>query len=160
MELSVTFAGGNKGSIKLGKVTAGMKRNMLEGLRDAGQFMERNLKQALKDSNPTTFFYKSNKSTLASRTGNLRRSITHKLGQANVQIGPGGYAAKYGAVHEYGADIAVTDRMRRYLHSRGVHLRKNTTMIRIPKREWFGPCWEKNRKDTIRGIQRKVFKSV
>ncbi|MBR2759359.1 MAG: hypothetical protein IKG65_07390 [Exiguobacterium sp.] len=40
-------------------------------------------------------------------------------------------------VHEYGCDIQVTDKMRGYLHSIGIHLKKSTTVIRIPERSFI-----------------------
>ena len=38
------------------------------------------------------------------------------------------------AIHEEGAIIRVTDRMRRFLHYIGIHLRADTMLIRIPPR--------------------------
>lgn len=40
-------------------------------------------------------------------------------------------------VHEYGCDIQVTDKMRNYLHSIGIHLKASTTVIRIPERSFI-----------------------
>lgn len=40
-------------------------------------------------------------------------------------------------VHEYGCDIQVSDKMRGYLHSIGIHLKKETTVIRIPERSFI-----------------------
>lgn len=40
-------------------------------------------------------------------------------------------------VHEYGCDITVTEKMRAYLHFRGIHLKKETTVIRIPERSFI-----------------------
>lgn len=45
--------------------------------------------------------------------------------------------AQLGAVHEFGADIPVTDKMRAYLHHNGIHLKKETTHIRIPMRSFL-----------------------
>lgn len=42
-------------------------------------------------------------------------------------------------VHEEGRTIEVTPKMRAYLHSRGLHLKKATTYIRIPARPYFAP---------------------
>jgi hypothetical protein len=41
------------------------------------------------------------------------------------------------AVHEYGVKIRVTERMRAYLASQGLHLRKSTTVITIPERSFL-----------------------
>lgn len=41
-------------------------------------------------------------------------------------------------VHEYGCDIKVTDKMRAYLSAaKGIHLKKSTTVIRIPERSFI-----------------------
>ena len=45
--------------------------------------------------------------------------------------------AQLGAVHEFGADIPVTDKMRAYLHYNGIHLKKETTHIKIPMRSFL-----------------------
>lgn len=41
------------------------------------------------------------------------------------------------AVHEYGCTIRVTDKMRGYLHSQGLHLKQSTQFIRIPERSYL-----------------------
>ncbi len=164
MEVSVTFAGAREGSIKLNGYLHGLKVNMEKGLKAAGLLVERELKEALKDSNPTTFFYKSHRWNLASRTGTLRRSITHRMGRAaggpNVRIGPGGYAARYGAIHEFGGKIPVTDKMRAFLHYKGVHLRKSTTEIVMPQRAWFKPTVDKARPQIVTTIERVIYKPI
>lgn len=43
------------------------------------------------------------------------------------------------AVHEFGCTIAVTPKMRAYLHYQGIHLRKETTYIHIPARPFLRP---------------------
>ena len=45
--------------------------------------------------------------------------------------------AQLGAIHEFGATINVTDKMRAYLHSQGLHLRNDTTQIVIPARSFL-----------------------
>lgn len=45
--------------------------------------------------------------------------------------------ADLGAIHEFGATINVTDKMRRYLASQGLHLKKDTTQIVIPARSFL-----------------------
>ena len=40
-------------------------------------------------------------------------------------------------VHEYGANIEVTEAMRNYLHSQGLHLSSDTTHINIPERSYM-----------------------
>lgn len=164
MEVSVTFAGRTQGSIKLNGYLSQLKPNMERGLKAAGVYVERELKKSLKDSNPTTFFAKSYRWNLASRTGTLRRSITHVMGRsaggANVRIGPGGLAAKYAPVHEFGARIPVTDKMRGFLHWKGIHLKKSTTEIVIPQREWFKPTVDKSRPSIVQKMEAAIYKPI
>lgn len=41
------------------------------------------------------------------------------------------------AIHEYGCNIKVTPKMRAFLHSKGLHLKPTTTVIRIPERSFL-----------------------
>lgn len=41
------------------------------------------------------------------------------------------------ALHEYGCTIAVTPKMRGYLHSQGLHLKASTNFIHIPERSFL-----------------------
>lgn len=45
--------------------------------------------------------------------------------------------AELGAIHEFGATIQVTDKMKNYLHYHGIHLRDNTESIVIPTRSFL-----------------------
>lgn len=45
--------------------------------------------------------------------------------------------AELGAIHEFGATITVTDKMRKYLHSQGLHLKKDTMTVVIPTRSFL-----------------------
>lgn len=45
--------------------------------------------------------------------------------------------AELGAIHEFGATINVTEKMRAYLHHIGVHLKPETTSIVIPTRSFL-----------------------
>ena len=47
-------------------------------------------------------------------------------------------------VNEYGCDIRVTDKMRRYLHANGLHLRKSTQYIKIPERSFIRSGYDEN----------------
>lgn len=45
--------------------------------------------------------------------------------------------AELGAIHEFGCTITVTEKMRKYLHSQGLHLKKDTTTVVIPTRSFL-----------------------
>lgn len=57
-------------------------------------------------------------------------------------------------VHEYGVTIEVTPKMRAYLHSIGLHLRDDTTHIRIPERSFIRAGWDNNKADVEKRIER------
>ena len=73
--------------------------------------------------------------------GDLIGSITYIVkDRDNVAIGvKTGEAGKIAAVHEFGCTIAVTPKMRAYLHGIGLHLRASTTHINIPPRPFLRP---------------------
>ena len=45
--------------------------------------------------------------------------------------------AELGAIHEFGATITVSEKMRNYLHSQGLHLKKDTMTVVIPTRSFL-----------------------
>lgn len=83
---------------------------------------------------------------------NLLKSLGH--GHKEVEIGffDDGKQQMIAGVHEFGADINVTDRMRKYLHTIGIHLRADTTQIRIPERSFLRSAYD----DNIQEIEAKV----
>ncbi|MBE7084267.1 MAG: hypothetical protein E7373_06690 [Clostridiales bacterium] len=57
--------------------------------------------------------------------------------------------ATLGAIHEFGATVNVTDKMRKYLHFLGIHLKKDTQQIEIPSRPFLGTLLNKDVKEYI-----------
>lgn len=55
----------------------------------------------------------------------------------SVQVGANSANAWLAAIHEYGCTIKVTPKMRAYLHSQGLHLKADTTTIKIPERSFL-----------------------
>lgn len=159
MDVSITWKN-KQGSIKVNRFNRGAKKRLQKGLAKMGMLVVREEKKALKNSNPTTFFYKSPHAELRSRTGALRASINMQLGQLSLKVGPGGSPARYGMVHEYGALITVTEKMRRFLHAMGIHLKASTDTIKIPKRPWFWPTWLRIKEEAIRLVQQEVNKPL
>lgn len=62
-------------------------------------------------------------------------------------------------IHEYGCNIPVTPRMRAYLHSIGVHLKKSTKQIVIPERSFMRNGYDENR-DRILKMADKLLPDV
>lgn len=57
--------------------------------------------------------------------------------KVNVGVLGGGENAWLAGIHEYGCNIPVTEKMRKYLHSQGLHLKPTTTEIHIPERSFL-----------------------
>lgn len=53
-------------------------------------------------------------------------------------------------IHEYGCNIKVTPKMRRYLAGKGLRLKKSTTHIRIPERSFLRTGYDENRDAVVR----------
>lgn len=67
------------------------------------------------------------------------------LNGRKVQVGCiQGDHAWLASIHEYGCNIPVTDKMRAFLHSKGVHLKKSTKYIHIPERSFLRSGHDKN----------------
>ena len=63
------------------------------------------------------------------------------------------------AIHEYGLNIEVTPKMRAYLGSQGLHLRKGTTHIHIPERSFLRAGYDQNR-DQVLKLASKLLADV
>ena len=59
-----------------------------------------------------------------------------------VKRSDGEDAVQIAAVHEFGCTIAVTPKMRAYLHYQGIHLKAETTHIHIPPRPFLRPIFQ------------------
>ncbi|SDI15892.1 hypothetical protein SAMN05192534_12364 [Alteribacillus persepolensis] len=77
------------------------------------------------------------------------------MGSSTIEAGVfgGGEQEMIAAVHEFGVDIEVTDKMRAYLHHIGIHLREDTTEIHIPERSFIRSGWDESEKEINRKIQ-------
>jgi phage gpG-like protein len=67
---------------------------------------------------------------------------------------------KYAAIHEEGGTINVTDKMRRALHYKGMHLRKGTKKITMPKRPYLAPALEKASKEFTRIFAKELGREL
>ena len=63
-------------------------------------------------------------------------------------------------IHEYGVDITVTPKMRAFLHSQGLHLSPNTTVIKIPERSFIRTGHDKNIDRIMKQTERAVGQVV
>lgn len=77
-----------------------------------------------------------------------------KINQMKAKVGyiAGSEQEMIARVHEFGARILVTDKMRGYLASQGMHLKATTTHIVIPERSFLRTGSEQ----AIENVQRKA----
>lgn len=69
-----------------------------------------------------------------------------KIDKKTIEVGVFQGEQKWLAhIHEFGCDITVTPKMRAYLHRQGLHLKENTTRIRIPERSFLRSGYDENR---------------
>lgn len=81
-------------------------------------------------------------------TGEMMNAVTIQHGKGWAFAGflrqaasrSGESFANIGKIMEYGAFIRVTEKMRAWLHMRGLHLKGTTTTIKIPARPNVGPA--------------------
>ena len=74
-----------------------------------------------------------------------------------VQVGAlEGENAWLAGIHEYGLEIAVTPKMRAFLHSQGLHLSSTTTVIKIPERSFLRAGHDENIDRVIKQTERAI----
>ena len=83
-----------------------------------------------------------------------------QLGGKQIKVGLFGSDSSelvmIGAVHEYGAEIPVTPKMRAWFAANGYPLKKETTVIKIPERSWLRSGYDEN----IDKIAKKIEEMV
>lgn len=87
----------------------------------------------------------------------LRKNLS-KMKKKEVQAGVFGQGqqAMIAAVHEFGVNIRVTNKMRAYLRSIGIFLKDDTKYIRIPERSFIRSGWDKNEKKINKAIEKHM----
>lgn len=68
----------------------------------------------------------------------------------------GGESAWLASIHEYGCEIQVTDKMRAYLHSTGLHLKATTTHIKIPERAFLRNGYDENKDEVLNKVEQII----
>jgi len=80
-------------------------------------------------------------------TGRLLDSL-QQLGAKRINVGVFGAddseLVMIAAVHEFGTEIQVTDKMRGWFAANGYPLKKETTVIKIPERSWLRSGYDEN----------------
>lgn len=76
-----------------------------------------------------------------------------ELNGRRVNVGVFGEQAWLAGIHEYGCKIKVTDKMRAYLHSQGLHLKDSTEYITIPERAFLRNGYDSGKEDAVRNAE-------
>jgi len=63
-------------------------------------------------------------------------------------------------VHEYGATISVTPKMRAYLHYNGLHLRGDTETINIPERSYIRASFDTGQQELGKIVNNAIRKVI
>lgn len=72
------------------------------------------------------------------------------LNGRSVEVGAiGGEHAWLAGIHEYGCNIPVTEKMRGYLASKGLYLKKSTKTIHIPERAFLRTGYDTNKDEVL-----------
>ncbi|MBU5214359.1 hypothetical protein [Heyndrickxia oleronia] len=73
-------------------------------------------------------------------------STLKKMGKKELKVGifGGGDLVMIGAVHEFGTEIKVTDKMRKWFAANGYPLKKDKTTIKIPERSFLRSGYDEN----------------
>lgn len=82
-----------------------------------------------------------------------------ELNGRKMEVGVYGEQAWLAGIHEYGCKIKVTDKMRAYLHSQGLHLKTSTEYITIPERAFLRTGYDQG-KDVMVNQAEAVLPSV
>lgn len=94
------------------------------------------------------------------KTNNKIPKLTNTMKSLNgkkVQIGAiNGSHAWLAGIHEYGCNIPVTDKMRAFLHSKGLHLKESTKVIKIPERAFLRTGHDQNAKRIMKQTEQCV----
>lgn len=77
-----------------------------------------------------------------------------------INVGCEGENAWLAGIHEYGCRIKVTPKMRAYLHSQGLHLKKSTTEIVIPERSFLRTGFDENHEKVIKKSEKALGKCL
>jgi hypothetical protein len=160
----------NKTKAFLDNLVPQAKKAYKTGLNKVGQAATRELKKGMTSGSPGGKTYAPNHPFTIARKGSskpliqdgdLRNNINYKpydggvfvgvLRQASAKTKDGkSYLADIAAIHELGNGaggdllIEITPKSRAWMHANGFHVKNGTKYIRIPRRETFGPVFEKN----------------
>ena len=82
--------------------------------------------------------------TVKNRIPSIEKNIKELNGRG-VQVGVLSGEHKWlASIHEYGMEIEITPKMRKWLHANGLHVKNSTTHIVIPERSFLRGGYDEN----------------
>lgn len=172
--MPVDFTGDwNKAEKILNNMEKKYDRAKKRALKKVGQYLIGKIRRGIRDQKPGGQEYEPLHPFTVERKGSSKAmiddgdfigSITMKLENDTLFVGvlrqargsDGEELVNIAEVHEYGVEIAVTNKMRNYLHSVGLHLKATTNVIKIPARPTFGPILEKEKDEIAKIIEKEI----
>lgn len=88
-------------------------------------------------------------------TGEMLSQLDHKVIRNTVEVGVFGSRAGIAKIQEFGKKINVTPKMRKYLHTQGLHLKAGTTQVVIPERSFMRSSFSENKSKIIKIVRGK-----
>lgn len=91
-------------------------------------------------------------------TKQLLRTLK-EMGKSQINVGILGGESELSmiaAVHEFGCDIQVTDKMRGWFGANGFPLKKDTTVIRIPERSFLRAGYDENINQIVEQVEKQL----
>lgn len=82
-----------------------------------------------------------------------------EMGKSQINVGILGGESELSmiaAVHEFGCDIQVTDKMRGWFGANGYPLKKDTTVIRIPERSFLRAGYDENIDKIVEQVEKQL----
>ena len=94
------------------------------------------------------------------RTKNLVNEL-NKIMNRRIKIGifseSGSDVLIIASVNEFGVSIKVTEKMRRYLHANGLHLRNSTNNIKIPERAFIRRGYDRRKANILKFAESRII---
>lgn len=99
------------------------------------------------------------------RDGNLKEAIKdlETVNKKTLRVGifpESGDLEMIARVHEFGATIRVTPKMRAFLHHKGLHLKATTNTIVIPERSFIRAGFRENEKKFVKHSKDMLIKAI
>ncbi len=99
------------------------------------------------------------------RNGGLKKAIrqTTKINSKSINVGvfpESGELEMIARVHEFGCTINVTPKMRKYLHGKGLHLKRAAGTIRIPERSFIRAGYREHKRKFVAHTKTMIVKAM